>query len=59
MELTNIILHTLINDERMENVSPVSRNFHKRNFLLHTLTHTTIISKKSDDFITIPIKASC
>lgn len=56
MELTNVILDTLINDERIENVLPVSRNFYKRNF---PPTHTKIISKKSDDFIIIPIKASC
>lgn len=59
MELTNVTLDTLINAERMENVLPVSRNFHKRNFLLHTLTHTKIISKTSNDFITMTIKASC
>lgn len=41
MELTNVILDTLINDERMGKVLPVSRNFHKWNF---PLTHTKIIS---------------
>lgn len=52
MKLTNVMLDTLTNDNRMEIVLPVSRNFHERIF---PPTHT--ISKKSDDFITIPIKA--
>lgn len=46
MELTNVTLDTLINAERMENVLPVSRNFHKRNFLLHTHSHTQKLSLK-------------